>query len=141
MATILSGLVGGLLGAIVSAALKRAAGAEPAPSATVWAMYFGDGEPDHYELEGTVVHVLYGAGAGALFALLAGSLSLGLATAGDALLWAVVWAAVLAVIAVGFWGIVFIGEAPDPRGLAEHGAGHLVFAVVLGLWVYLVPTL
>lgn len=141
MATILSGLVGGLLGAIASAALRRAAGDEPAPSATVWAMYFGDGEPEHYALQGAVVHVLYGALAGGLFALSAGSLSLGLATAADALLWAVVWAAVLAVIAVGFWGMVLIGETPDPRGVAELGAVHLAFAVVLGLFVYLAPTL
>lgn len=141
MATILSGLVGGLLGAIVTGALRRAASDEPAPSATVWAMYLGDGYPAHYGIQGTATHVLYGAGAGAVFALFTGSLALGLSTVGGALLWAVVWAAVLAVIAVGVWSMVVIGDAPDGRGLAELGAGHLVFGVVLGLWVHYVPTL
>lgn len=139
MATILTGLVGGLLGALATAAMTRATGDEPTPSATVWAMYFGDGDPDGYERQGLVVHVLYGAGAGAVFAIFAGALSLGLSTVDAALLWAVVWASVLAVIAVGFWRIVFIGETPDGRALAELGAAHLVFGVVLGLVVYYAP--
>lgn len=141
MATILSGLVGGLFGAIVAGALLRAASDDPAPSATVWAMYLGDGYPSHYVVQGTATHVLYGAGAGAVFALFVGSLSLALSTVGAALLWAVVWAAVLAVIAVGLWSMVVIGDVPDGRGLAELGAMHLAFGVVLGLWVHYVPAL
>ena len=139
MATILGGLVGGLLAAVVTGAAMRAAIDDPPASATVWAMYFGDGDPSHYESRGLLAHVLYGAGAGAVFVLFAGSLSLGLGTVGDALLWALVWSAVLGVIAVGFWSMLMIGETPDGRGLAELAGVHLVFGVVLGLWVALVP--
>ena len=139
MATILGGLVGGLLAAVVTGATMRAAIDDPPPSATVWAMYFGDGDPSHYESRGLLAHVLYGAGAGAVFVLLAGLLSLGLGTVGDALLWALVWSAVLCVIAVGFWSMLLIGETPDGRGLAELAGVHVVFGVVLGLWLGLVP--
>lgn len=141
MATVLSGLVGGLLGAIVTAAVMRAAGDEPGPSASVWAMYLGDGNPAHYVVEGMATHAVYGAVAGAVFALFAGGLALGLSTVGGALVGAVVWSAVLAVVAVGFWSMVVIGETPDARSLLELGAVHLVFGIVLGLWVYYVPSL
>ena len=137
MASVLGGLFGGLLGAAVTAAAMRAADVGPAPSATVWAMYFGDGDPDHYEEQGMVVHAIYGTIAGAVFASLAGALSLALGTLGGALLWAVVWAAVLAVIALGFWQLVFVGGMPDARELAELGGVHLVYGIVLGLVVFL----
>ena len=141
VATILGGLVGGLLGAVVTGVAMRAAIDEPAPSATVWAMYFGDGDPTHYESEGLVVHAVYGALAGAVFVSFAGSLSLRIGTLGDAILWALVWSAVLAVIAVGFWSMVIVGDVPDDRSLAELGAVHAMFGIVLGLWLALVPGL
>ena len=137
MASVLGGLVGGLLGAIVTAAAMRSADVGPAPSATVWAMYFGDGVPDHYDEQGMVVHAIYGAVAGGVFASFAGSLSLAFGTLGSALLWAIVWAAVLASIALGFWQLVFIGGMPDARELAELGGVHLGYGVVLGLVVFL----
>lgn len=137
MVSVLGGLVGGLLGSIVTAAAMRSASESPAPSATVWAMYFGDGDPDHYEQEGMAVHVVYGALAGAVFASFAGSLSLALGTVGGALFWALVWAAVLAVVALGFWQLVFVGGTPDFRELAELGGVHLGYGVVLGLVVFL----
>lgn len=139
MATILGGLLGGLLGAIVTGALMRAASDEPGPSATVWAMYLGDGDPTHYETQGVATHAVYGALAGAVFTLFAGSLALELSTPGGALLWALVWSAVLAAIAVGFWSMVVIGDTPDGRKLSELGLLHLVFGIVLGLWVHYVP--
>jgi len=135
--SVLGGLIGGLLGAAATAAAMRAAEFGPGPSATVWAMYFGDGDPANYEQQGLAVHVVYGALAGAVFASFAGSLSLSFATLGGALLWAVVWAAVLAVIALGFWRMVFIGGVPDARALAELGGVHLGYGVVLGLVVFL----
>ena len=137
MASVLGGLIGGLAGAILTGAAMRAAADEPGPSATVWAMYFGDGDPDHYEEQGLVVHAVYGAAAGAVFASFAGSLSLAVGTLGGALVWAIVWAAVLAVIALGFWQLVFIGGMPDARELAELGGVHLGYGVVLGLVVFL----
>ena len=139
MATILGGLLGGLLGAVLTGAAVRAANEEPTPSATVWAMYFGDGDPTHYETQGLLTHAVYGALAGAVFVLFAGSLALDVSTPGAALLWALVWSAVLGVVAVGFWSMVVIGDVPDGRGLAELGALHVAFGVVLGTWVSLVP--
>lgn len=139
MATIASGLVGGLLGSIVTGAGTRATIEEPTQAAVVWAMYLGDGDPAHYGPQGMVTHVLYGAVAGAVFLSFAGSLGLGLATVGGAVFWALVWSAILAIVAVGFWSTVVIGAALDARSLAGLVAGHLVYGVALGLWVALVP--
>ena len=62
-----------------------------------------------------------------------------MATVGGAVFWALVWSAILAIVAVGFWSTVVIGAALDARSLAGLVAGHLVYGVSLGLWVALVP--
>lgn len=141
MATVLSGIVGGLLGSIVAGAAMVTASEDPLPSAVVWAKYLGDGIPDHYATHGIVVHLAYGALAGAAFVAVAGALSLGVGTLPGAILWAVVWAAALMAFAVGFWLVFVLGDHPDPRGLGPLALGHLAFGVLLGLVVYAVPSL
>lgn len=136
MVSTLAGLLGGLLGAIVSGAAATVATDEPIPATVVWAKYLGDGVPAGYERRGVVVHVLYGAITGVLFAALAGVFGFGVGTLGETLLWAVGWSALLLVVAVGFWQRVMIGEIPAARPLAELAGGHLVYGVVLGLTVY-----
>lgn len=137
MVTITSGLVGGLLGAIVTAAAESAVGDGPSQSATVWAMYLGDGDPSNYVKQGTVVHLIYGAAAGAAFAGFARSLAMDLSTVSEALVWALVWAGVLAVVAVGFWSTIAIGDDHDLRSLAEVAAVHVGYGVVLGVVAFL----
>ena len=137
MVTTLSGLVGGLLGAVAVAGAARALEVEPWPSATVWAMYLGDGQPEGYETAGLAVHVVYGTLAGGLFVALVGEP--GSPTLGAALLWSVGWGLVLAVVAVGLWLRVLIGEVPDPEGLARLAGLHILYGVVLGLVIYAVP--
>ena len=139
MATIASGLVGGLLGAIATAAALSVVDDDPSPASVVWAMYFGDGDPTHYAPAGTVVHLVYGALVGVVFVGLVGGSAL--ATLGGALLWAVLWSAVLFLVAVGFWMRVIIGAETDTEVLTTTAGVHLVFAVVLALWVSFVPGL
>lgn len=136
MVSTLAGLVGGLLGAIVTAATGTVATDDPLPATVAWAKYFGDGVPTGYERRGAVVHLLYGGVAGVLFVAVVGVLGLDISTLGEAVLWAVGWAAVLFVVAVGFWLRVMVGETPDLRSLAELAGGHLVYGIVLGLAVY-----
>jgi len=136
MVSTLAGLLGGLLGAIVTGVAAMVATDEPIPATVVWAKYLGDGVPAGYERRGAVIHLFYGAVAGALFVVLAGGAGLGIGTLGGALLWAVGWSAVLLVVAVGFWQRVMVGGVPEPRPLAELAGGHLVYGVVLGLTVY-----
>lgn len=141
MATMLSGLLGGLVGAVATGAMLLATGDEPSPAAVVWAKYLGDGDPANYETHGLAVHLVYGAVAGVLFVAVAGALSLGVGTLGGALLWAVVWAAVLVVVAAGFWMKVALGADPDTEALSAMGLMHLVYGVALGVVVYLLPGL
>lgn len=139
MATLLAGVVGGLLGSVLTGAMMMATSDDPSPAAVVWAKYFGDGDPTGYETHGTVVHLVYGAVAGAVFVALAGALGLGVATLTGALLWAIVWSAVLVAVAAGFWMLVVLGVQPDPEALVPMGAMHLVFGVALGLVVRYAP--
>ena len=140
MATILSGLLGGLLGAIATGAMMLM-NDDPGPASVVWAKYLGDGDPTHYERFGNAVHLVYGAVAGVVFVLLAGGLSLGVSTLGGALLWALVWSAILALLAAGFWMKVVQGADPDAEVLVAMGLMHLVFGLALGLVVSVAPTL
>lgn len=141
MATLLSGLAGGLLASIVTGAATVTAGDEPLPSAVVWAKYLGDGIPDHYGTHGVAVHVVYGALAGAAFVAVVDVLALDVATLAGAVLWGVVWSAALLAFAVGFWLVFVLGDRPEPRTLALLALVHLAFGVVLGLFVYAVPSL
>lgn len=141
MASVISGLLGGLLGAIAAGGLMAATSDDPGPAAVVWAKFLGDGVPTNYEAHGLGVHLVYGALAGAAFVLLAGALSLGISTLVGAFLWALVWSAVLVVVAAGFWMRLVVGDAPDTDAISTMAITHVVFGVALGLVVYLVPRL
>lgn len=141
MATILSGLLGGLVGSVATGAMLLATGDEPSPAAVMWAKYLGDGDPANYETHGLAVHLVYGALAGAVFVAVAGALSLGIGSLVGALLWAVVWSAFLVVVGAGLWMKVVLGVDPDTEALSGMAVMHLVFGVALGLVVYLARTL
>lgn len=137
MPSTLAGLVAGLLGAIVTGAAAATVTDEPLSATVVWAKYLGDGVPAGYERRGAVVHAVYGALAGVVFAWLAGAFGLATTTPGSAVLWAVVWAAVLWVVAVGVWLRTIVGAEVDGRTLAEEAGGHLLYGVALGFFVFL----
>lgn len=137
MATIVSGLLGGLLGAVVTGAATSVLVEDPRPSAVVWAMYFGDGDPSHYGIQGVVVHLLYGTVAGGLFVGLARLFSLALSTLSGTVLWALAWAGVLAVVALVFWSKVAIGDDLDSDSIAVQSAAHLGYGLVLGCVAYI----
>ena len=131
MASLIGGLVGGLLGAAVAAALRRELRDDPGPAAAVWAKYLGSGDATAARVPGLAVHLGYGALAGGVFV----SLGLGLGGLIGGILWALVWAALLGVVAVGFWGMVVLGERPERASVAPLAAGHLAYGLVLGLAV------
>ena len=139
MVTTLSGLVGGLLGAAAMTVAATVARDSAWPSAVVWAMYFGDGDPGNYRTPGLAVHLVYGTLAGAAFAALVGEP--GPATLVDALVLSVGWAVVLAAVAAGFWLHLLVGAELDRGALVRMADVHLAYGAVLGLVVHAFPGL
>lgn len=71
MATLLAGLVGGFLATIVMTVFMMGLGDDsPPPTSVFWAKYVDEGAPESFRMEGMVLHLLYGVGAGLVFAVL-----------------------------------------------------------------------
>jgi len=111
----------------------------PAPTDLFWAESLGDGGPDEFTRQGTLVHLAYGTSAGALLGGMTPDLPLGwpveesvragLATG------AVnggVYGAALCVVAVGVFRVV-LHLPVDRRRLWLLARFHLTYGVVLGL--------
>jgi hypothetical protein len=62
------GLEGGVLGTAVMTVYRLPVTRSLPPSAEFWATFVGDGEPEEYPIIALVLHVVYGAVAGAVFA-------------------------------------------------------------------------
>jgi len=117
MATLLSGLVGGLVATIAMTMFMMALGVDsPPPTAALWAKFVGDKEPEAYMMPGMALHMMYGIGPGGAFALIATTAGLGVDTLTGALLWALGFAAVLTVVGMVFWMRVVLAMEPKPRG-------------------------
>lgn len=139
MVTIVNGLVGGLVATVVmTAVMMLLGGDDPPPTAVLWSKYVGDNPPEEYLMQGMVLHLVYGTIAGGVFAALALGLDfVSLATIGSAVLWGVVWAIVLLIIAVVFWMIVILGMEPGGMSMMATQLGlHLVYGVVLAGWLF-----
>lgn len=130
------GLHGGAVATAVMTAYRLPVSRSLPPTAAFWATYVGSGEPSEYPLIGLVLHAAYGAGAGAIFALLVPgrSRSDAVAESRNAVL-GVGYALCLSV----FGARVLLGRllgmdlAPDER-LVFH-ASHVVYGLTLGTWL------
>lgn len=140
MVTLLSGLVGGFVAAIVMAAFMMTLGDDsPPPPALFWSKYIGAREPQAYMIQGMVLHLLYGTVAGAVFALLVPVVGLSVASVGSAVLWGLVWAVVLFVIGAVLWIRLVLGMEPELKMAGMMLFFHLVYGAVLGAWIGVGP--
>jgi hypothetical protein len=134
---VLDGIVGGFVATVVMTAFMMALGDDsPPPTALFWSTYVGDGSPDDYVLQGMVLHMLYGIGAGLVFG--AGTAALGLGVTGGlvtGLAGGVVYGLVLFVVAAAFWMNVVLRMDAEPKQAALFALFHLVYGVVLGAWL------
>ena len=87
----------------------------------------------HHELPENLL--VYGIGAGVVFATLALAFGLGVGTLVGGLVWGVVWGLVLFGVGAVFWMRMVLGVDPDMGMIAGFGFFHLVYGVVLGAWV------
>jgi hypothetical protein len=136
MTTLIAGLAGGLVATIVMTMLMMVMGdGGPPPTARLVARFAG-GEPEKYAMPGMVLHVLYGIGAGVVFALGVPALniidlgSIGLAAAAG-----FVYGLVLMIGGMVFWMRMVIGLEPDGDMMRMFGTVHVVYGVVLGAFM------
>lgn len=142
MATLLGGLVAGLAATIVMTAAMMALGDDsPPPTAALWAKYVGDGPPEQHVMQGMVLHLLYGVGAGGVFAV---ALPKGLGVTGVpgpavALGGGLVYAVGLMLVGMVFWMNVVLGMEADRETMMVFGLFHLIYGVVLGAALLVEP--
>jgi len=142
MVSVLSGLVGGLVATIVMTMFMMALGDDsPPPTAALWAKYVGDEGPESYMMQGMALHMMYGIGAGAVFAVGVTALSLGVGAGalGTSLLWAVIYALGLTVVGAVFWMRVVLAMEPEPKMVGMFALFHIVYGLVLGASVVYLP--
>lgn len=134
--TLINGLAGGIVATIVMTVFMMALGDDsPPPTALFWSKYVGDGGPDEYMMQGMVLHLLYGLGAGVVFALVlpaAGFASVGLTAAAGL---GVAYGVVLFVVAAVLWMNVVLDIDAELPMVGMFLLFHLVYGVVLGAWL------
>ncbi|WP_396611775.1 DUF6789 family protein [Haloferax sp. S1W] len=132
MASILAGLVGGLLATVAMTALMMAIGdGSPPPTANFWSKFVGDEPPDEYMMQGMVLHLLYGTVAGIVFVLVV-PLVLSVSTLTAGIIAGIAYALVLFVVAAVFWMRLVLGMEPEMRKAGGLLVFHLTYGVVLG---------
>lgn len=133
--SVITGVVGGLVATVAMTAVMTAVGdGGPPPTANLLAK-FTDGEPDEYKIPGMVLHLAYGVGAGAVFAVGAPLVGPGLGSVAVAVGLGLAYGIVLMVGGMVFWMRLVLGVEPEKRTMAAFGAAHLTYGVVLGAFL------
>lgn len=138
--TFVTGTVGGLVATVVMTGFMVGLGDDsPPPTAAVWAKYVGDGPPTDYVLPGMVLHLLYGIVAGLVFVLAVPALGVSIGSMSTAVLFGLIYGLVLFVGAAVFWMKLVLGMDPEIQQVVLFLSFHLVYGVVLGVWVHAGP--
>lgn len=134
MVTIVSGLVGGLVATIVMSIVMRAMGGGPPPTANMLAKFQG-GEPEDHMMPGMLLHLLYGTIAGGILVVIVSAAALGITSLVSWLIAGVVYGVVLLIGGAMVWIRGVIGMEPDREMLIGFTVVHVVYGLVLGLWL------
>lgn len=142
--TILTGAVWGIAGAIAMVIVMNARGGDaPPPFAVFWAKFIGDGPPAQAMPQALSLHAIYAIVAGAVYAGLFNAFDLGfpITTYAGGVLWGIVWAVILLIGAMVFWGNLVLDMDPDRPQMVTMALAHLAYGVVLGILGAAVPHL
>ena len=136
--TVLDGLAGGLVATIVMTVFMLTLGDDsPPPTALFWSQYVGDGDPDQYMMQGMILHLLYGIIAGVVVVVAVPVIGVSIGSMTTALLFGLAYGFVLFVGAAVFWMKIILDIDPEPQMVAMFLFFHLVYGVVLGVWLQL----
>lgn len=134
-ATVLKGMVGGLIGTVSMTVYRVPLFAGLPPTAEFWARFVGDGDPADYPLQALGLHLLYGAGAGGVFGLLSSSVGVDRGRASASILLATGYSVVLSVLGSRLLLRRLLGiELTAQEALVFH-VGHVIYGLSLGTWL------
>lgn len=134
MASVIAGLAGGVVATIVMTVVMMLLGDGPPPTARLVAKFAG-GRPEDHAMPGMALHLLYGIGAGAAFAVGVPLVGLSLGSIGVAVGLGLAYGVVLMVGGMAFWMRLVIGMEPDKGMMATFGTVHVIYGVVLGAFL------
>lgn len=132
MTSLVAGVVGGLVATVVMTILMNVMGDGGPPPTAMFVAKFAGGDPEEYAMPGMGLHFLYGIGAGAVLAVAAPLVGLGLGSIAVAAAVGLVYGLVLMVVGMGFWMRVVLGMEPDKGMMMMFGTVHAIYGVVLG---------
>ena len=130
------GIVGGSLATLVMTAFRMPTSRSLPPTANFWAKFVASGDPEDYPAVGLVLHLLYGVGAGVVFAMVSPGRGEpdALAETKDALL-GTAYGVGLSLFGsqVILEGLIGMELQTDER-LVFH-LSHVIYGLTLGTWV------
>jgi len=132
MASLTAGLLGGLVATVAMTVVMLAMGDDSPPPTAALVAKFADGDPADYELPGMGLHVLYGIGAGAVFAVAVPLVGLRLDSLVVAAGLGLAYGVVLMVSGMAFWLRGVIGVEPDRGMVMMFATAHVVYGLALG---------
>lgn len=134
--TLLTGAVWGLAGAVAMVVVMNLRGGDaPPPFAAFWAKFIGDGNPVQAMPQALLLHAIYAVVAGAVYAVVFNAFDLGFAitTFTGGVLWGLVYAIVLLIGAMVFWGNLVLDMDPDSEQMLTVALAHLAYGLTLGI--------
>lgn len=138
MVSLLAGLVGGFVATIVMTALMMGLGDDsPPPTAVFWSKFVGDGPPEDYMMQGVVLHLGYGTGAGSVLAALSPEYLdliavMELTTLTGGVVNGLIYGFFLFVVAAVVVMNLILDMDAEPPEIATFLLFHLVYGAVLG---------
>jgi hypothetical protein len=135
MSSVIAGLAGGIVATIVMTAVMMVMGEGGPPPTAQFISQFAGGEPADYAMPGMLLHLLYGTGAGAVFAVGIPLLDLSLDAIAVATGLGLVYGIGLMLVGMGFWMRLVMGMDPDRDMMVMFATVHVVYGVVLGAFL------
>ncbi|MFB6250805.1 MAG: hypothetical protein ABEI27_03795 [Halobellus sp.] len=134
MAAAIAGLAGGLVATAVMTIVMMVQGDGGPPTAGLVAT-FSDGDPEDYAMPGTLLYFTYGIVAAAAFAVGVPPVGPRLESVAVAAGLGVVYGVILMIGGMAFWMWRIIGMAPDREIMRTFGTAHVLYGLVLGLFL------
>lgn len=132
-----SGAKGGFIGTVVMTTFRVPIARSLPPTADFWAKYVGAGGPDEYTIQGILLHLLYGAGSGVVFASFCSPRETGSEAKKErqGILRGAVFGLLLSVfgVQVVLKRLLDMDLEPDER-LIFH-VSHAIYGLTLGAWI------
>lgn len=130
-------ILGGLVATVAMTVFRMPISNSLPPTANFWAKFVADGDPEDHTFAGLVLHLVYGAGGGAVFGLLAPIPLVGSEHSQEVrgVVSGLVYGVVLSVFGERAILEGLLDMDPDPDERFVFHVGHVIYGLTLGAWV------